>query len=108
MVSYLWFFFLFITTLIITKVLFDSRKNDKAPVLTVDAKVVDTREVFCERRRMGAFNYPATTIYYAIFEVESGDQIEFHISPSEYSALAKGQLGKLTFQGKRMGSFKRM
>ena len=48
-----------------------------------------------------------STSYYATFEVESGDRMEFHISGKEYGMLAEGDLGKLMFQGTRYHSFTR-
>ena len=47
------------------------------------------------------------THYYATFEVESGDRMEFELRGNEYGLLAEGDLGKLTFQGTRYLSFER-
>ena len=47
------------------------------------------------------------THYYATFEVESGDRMEFELRGSEYGLLAEGDLGKLTFQGTRYLGFER-
>lgn len=107
------FGFLFVLTVagimfICLRSMHNVRKNIEAPVLTVEARVVDKREEFHERSVYGGFDYPAETYYYAIFEVESGDRMKFSISVSEYWALTKWDIGKLTFKGTRFGSFKRI
>ena len=48
-----------------------------------------------------------STTYYATFEVESGDRIEFLINGWEYGQLAEGDMGKLSFQGTRYLGFVR-
>ena len=55
----------------------------------------------------GANGYHTSTSYYATFEVESGDRMEFHLSGSEYGMLAEGDMGKLRFQGTRYLGFER-
>lgn len=40
-------------------------------------------------------------VYYATFQVESGDRMELSVSGTEYGLLAEGDMGKLTFQGTR-------
>lgn len=107
------FGFLFVFTVatsifIYLQTMHNVRKNREAPVLTVEARVVDKREEFHERRTYGGFDYPAETCYYAVFEVESGDRMKFSISVNEYWALTKEDFGKLTFKGTRFGSFKRI
>ena len=47
------------------------------------------------------------TSYYATFQVESGDRIEFLVSDMEYGMLAEGDRGMLTFQGTRYLNFRR-
>lgn len=48
-----------------------------------------------------------STTYYVTFQVESGDRMEMSVSGSEYGTLAKGDKGKLTFQGTRFLTFNR-
>lgn len=47
------------------------------------------------------------TEYYATFQIESGDRMEFKISGNEYGMLVEGDQGKLTFQGTRYLGFQR-
>ena len=47
------------------------------------------------------------TSYFATFQVESGDRIEFLVSGMEYGMLAEGDRGALTFQGTRYLNFRR-
>ena len=48
-----------------------------------------------------------STWYYATFQVESGDRMEFSVTGIEYGMLAEGDTGKLSFQGTRYLSFER-
>ncbi len=86
--------FLFI---IISGIVQWKRNNDQAK-LSVIAKVVtkrtDTRS--------------ESTWYYATFEVESGDRMEFGLSGKEFGYLAEGDIGTLQFQGTRYLGFERM
>ena len=84
-------------------------KNNQSPKLTVPATVV--------AKRSDAHRYPVSTgnvqtmhtstYYYATFQVESGDRMEFEISDMEYGMLAEGDRGMLTFQGTRYLNFHR-
>ena len=49
-----------------------------------------------------------STTYYATFQVESGDRMEFSVSGAEYGMLAEGDQGSLTFQGTRYLGFERI
>ena len=81
------------------------RKNDRAPRLTVFAKVVAKRtDVF---RRNGADMHHGHTQYYATFEVASGDRMELEIPDTEFGFLVEGDVGQLTFQGSRFLEFTR-
>lgn len=85
--------------------------NNHAPVLTVEALVVSRRqEVSSHRRHNGQDmmdTYTSSTLYYATFQVESGDRIELSVSGKQYGMLAEGDMGKLTFQGRRYLGFER-
>ena len=45
--------------------------------------------------------------YYATFQVESGDRMEFQVQDTDYGLLVEGDRGKLTFQGTRFLGFER-
>lgn len=84
--------------------------NNKQPVLTVVAKLV-TKRTNTSRHHHNHNNHmhsSTSTSYYATFEVESGDRVEFHISGKEYGMLVEGDIGKLTFQGTRYHGFERI
>ncbi|KMY42947.1 hypothetical protein AC622_00595 [Bacillus sp. FJAT-27916] len=49
-----------------------------------------------------------STWYYATFEVESGDRMEFSLSGREFGQLAEGDVGTLQFQGTRYLGFERI
>ena len=91
-------------------------KNNNSPRLTVEARVVSRRTDIAHHTNAsagdisGAHGYFTTTStrYFATFEVESGDRLEFEVHGDEYGMLAEGDFGRLTFQGTRYISFMRM
>lgn len=81
-------------------------KNNHSPKLSVAARVVSKREDI-SHHTSDDHMHTTYTHYYATFEVESGDRMEFELRGNEYGLLAEGDLGKLTFQGTRYLSFER-
>lgn len=86
------------------------KTNKASPVLTVDARVAAKRmDVQHHSHNTGEHFFTSTnTVYYATFEVASGDRMEFRVSAEEYGMLAEGDAGKLTFQGTRYQGFVRV
>ena len=83
-------------------------KNNNSPRLTVQAAVVSKRtNISHHRNGNDAGQYHTSTTYYATFQVESGDRMEFHINGQQYGMLAEGDHGKLSFQGTRFLNFER-
>ena len=88
-------------------------KNNASPKLTVEATVTAKRgDVTYHHHHdpnMGAGmdHTTSSTTYYATFQVESGDRMEFRIPRDEYGYLAEGDRGRLTFQGTRYLGFER-
>ena len=83
-------------------------KNNHSPKLTVPAAVVSRRTAVSHHHHGGETHHIHTsTSYYATFQVESGDRMEFALSGMEYGMLAEGDTGELTFQGTRYLSFQR-
>ena len=86
------------------------RRNNAAPVLTVEAEVVAKRTQVSRGARAHGDMTDMTggfTRYYATFEVESGSRIELAVRGEEYGMLAEGDRGRLTFQGTRYQGFER-
>jgi len=85
-------------------------KNNHSPKLSVPAKVVSRRTAVSRHHHHqgnGMHHTHTATSYYATFQVESGDRIEFLVSGTEYGMLAEGDSGELTFQGtERVGGMK--
>lgn len=81
-------------------------RNNHAPRLTVEAQVAAKRTEVTHRRSHDGFHH-STTWYYATFQVDSGDRMEFSLGGGEYGLLAEGDRGKLTFQGTRYLGFER-
>lgn len=84
------------------------RKNDKSPLLTVNAAVVAKRtHVSSHRRSSGVHHYSSSTSYYATFQVDSGDRMELQLDGHQYGLLIEGDRGRLSFQGTRFVGFER-
>ena len=81
-------------------------KNNASPRLTVSAQVVTKRTQVSHHHHQDSMSHTSTA-YYATFQVESGDRMEFSVSGSEYGMLAEGDMGSLTFQGTRYLGFER-
>ena len=81
----------------------ESVTNNRSPRLTVEARVVT------KRMQNGYYNgdHRHSAVYYATFEVDSGDRMELSMTGSEYGLLAEGDVGKLSFQGTRYLGFER-
>ena len=85
-------------------------KNNHSPKLSVPAKVVSRCTAVSHHHHHqgnGMYHTHTATSYYATFQVESGDRIEFLVSGTEYGMLAEGDSGELTFQGTRYLNFQR-
>lgn len=81
-------------------------KNNNSPRLTVDATVVSKRTNHSISNSGTMHTHTTSTSYYATFQVESGDRMEFNVG-REYGMLVEGDIGRLTFQGTRYISFER-
>lgn len=89
--------------------------NNHSPKLGVEATCVSKRTSVTHHSDpvagdiSGAHGYThsSNTTYYATFEVESGDRMEFHITGLQYGKLREGDTGTLSFQGIRFLSFDR-
>ncbi|WP_353094312.1 DUF2500 domain-containing protein [Tissierella praeacuta] len=106
-------FFIFVFGIIIftiAKGVKEWNSNNKQPVLTVAAKLVSkrTNTSVHHHNHDNHMNSSTSTSYYATFEVESGDRMEFNIGGKEYGMLVEGDIGKLTFQGTRYHGFERV
>jgi hypothetical protein len=79
--------------------------NNAQPVLTVPARVVTKRQHVSG----GGHDSSASTWYHITFEtVADGLRQEFPVGSTDYSGLAEGDTGDLTYQGTRYKGFIRM
>ena len=104
------FFLLIFGVIIFTfiKGLSQWNKNNKEPVLNVDAVVVSKRtNTSHSSHANNNMHSSSSTSYFVTFQVQSGDRIEFHVSGSEYGMIAEGDRGNLVFQGSRFHGFDR-
>ena len=87
------------------------KRNNDSPVLTVAATMVTKRmNVSHHHHSTGTDNIhhsTSSTTYYATFQVESGDRMEFVVRDTEYGLLVENDKGQLTFQGTRYLGFER-
>lgn len=108
---FLVFFLVFgIILFTIIKGLTQWNKNNHSPRLSVVATLVAKRTSVSHSHHPDANGVSFTsthTTYYATFQVESGDRMEFCIPASEFGMLAEGDFGTLSFQGTRYVSFVR-
>ena len=81
-------------------------KNNASPRLTVSAQVVTKRTQVSHHHHQDSMSHTSTA-YFATFQVESGDRMEFSVSGAEYGMLAEGDQGSLAFQGTRYLGFER-
>ncbi|MCL1989180.1 MAG: DUF2500 domain-containing protein [Firmicutes bacterium] len=91
--------------------------NNNSPLLTVSAHLVTKRMAVNHRQTLNNANHNLNdgninqfnnvTIYFATFQVESGDRMEFRISDKDFGLLAENDFGNLTFQGSRFKHFER-
>lgn len=86
-------------------------QNNNSPRLTVEALVVSKRTYTTQQPvagdPAGAQGFHTTTDCVVTFQVESGGELKFSVSGSEYRMLAEGDRGRLTFQGTRYLGFER-
>lgn len=87
------------------------RKNNNAPRLTVEARIVAKRTNVSRHHHGGGVNHighsSTSTTYYVTFEFASGDRMELRMQGYEYGLLIEGDVGDLTFQGTRYLGFLR-
>ena len=98
--------FLFVISMFIfvfATILKQHTKDNKAPTLTVNAKVVDKRTHY----HKSSNSMHSSSSYYVTFEVDSKDRLELHVPFNEYGYLIEGDEGSLTFKGSRFISFER-
>jgi hypothetical protein len=89
-------------------------QNNSEPVLTAPARIVAKRE---KVRRHHHHHHGhedhhhhhsrASTSYFATFELEGGERMEFQLGDREFGLLAEGDSGELTYQGTRYHGFRR-
>lgn len=82
-------------------------KNDSAPRVTLEARVVDKRTV--SHRHHNHHNNLSHRHYYhyVTFELQDGQRTELCVSLGEFDALAVADKGMLTLQGTRFISFEK-
>lgn len=82
-------------------------KNDNAPRVTLEARVVDKRTV--SHRHHNHHNHVSHRHYYhyVAFEFADGQRTELRVSQSEFVSLSVADEGMLTLQGTRFISFEK-
>lgn len=80
-------------------------KNDNAPRLTVEAKVVDKRTVSHRHHNHNSHISHRHYYHYVSFKLSDGQRTELRVSSVEFDSLAVADAGMLTLQGTRFISF---
>lgn len=92
-------------------------RNNRAPLETVDARVVAKRmkvsghgNTMMTNRisAMSTVGSSTYTRYFVTFEPENGRRIELGVKDPEYGMLAEGDRGRLSYQGTRYLGFERI
>lgn len=100
--------FLLVLGIIIWQLVQQTRQNRtdrRSPRLTVPATVVSKRTDLV--RRGSQSQMQMRSLYYATFQVESGDRLELRLEGTDYGMLVEGDHGKVSFQGSRFLGFER-
>jgi len=104
-----YFFFVLIATGVVTvfgmaivKGIGQWRRNNDAPLRSIDAMVVSRRQDVSRHR-----DELASTSYFVTFEEPSGDRRELQVSGTDFGQLAEGDRGHLIHQGTRYKGFTR-
>ena len=79
-------------------------KNDNAPRLTVEAKVVDKRTVSHRHHHHDHMSH-RHYYHYITFELQDGQRTELRASRTDFDSLSVADFGMLTLQGTRFISF---
>ncbi len=87
-------------------------RNNKSPILSVEATVVTKRMDVSETIHnhgdaMTGTHFSSSSTYYVTFQVQSGDRIELRVDSSDYGLMVEKDTGVLTFQGSRFIGFER-
>ncbi|MBC2398032.1 DUF2500 domain-containing protein [Clostridium tetanomorphum] len=85
-------------------------RNSKAPLITVEAKVIGKRTAVSHHTHNDANNnisHSTSTTYYITFQTEHGERLELSLSGRMYGSLVEGDIGDLTYQGEWFKDFKR-
>ena len=98
---------LLILVLSIVRILVPWIKDRQSDIMNIQAIVLSKRsneDVFSDIRTVTINTH---TYYYVTFLIKGGIQMEFRVPGEEYGMLAKGDSGKLTFQGRSYLGFER-
>ncbi len=89
----------------IYKKVIDIIEQRKKPIQTVRATLIskrmDPRTSVSSKEGVSNFY----VIYYLVFKLENGEEIEFLVKLKEYAIILEGNIGKLTFKGNRYIKF---
>ena len=82
-------------------------KNDKAPRVTLAARVVDKRTVSHRHHNHHSHISHRHYYHYVAFELEDGQRTELRVDQNEFLSLSVADEGMLTLQGTRFISFEK-
>ncbi|MCL1950794.1 MAG: DUF2500 domain-containing protein [Turicibacter sp.] len=82
-------------------------RNNNSPIATSAAKVIGKRtKVDSHPHQVGEIHqHHTSTTYFATFELQNGNRLEFKVKGHDYGLLAEHDQGILTYQGSRFIAF---
>ena len=98
---------------VITTALVRWNKNNRSPVLSVNAHVAGKRSEVTHQRHpiagdvSGGHGYHTFTSkrYFITFRTDGGSSVELEVDDAAYETLTEGTVGRLTYQGTRYLGF---
>lgn len=99
------FILIVLIMLVVVLILAGSRKKTNSSNMQRDAMPVE--EVKTSAAVLITKRNPGGSEYYAGFELENSERMEFWVSGAQYGLLLEGDRGTLTWQGRRLISFDR-
>ena len=105
----IWVFTIAVFGFVIGKIVMEWQKNNRAPMLSLEAVVLDKRD-HCSHHHhhhSGHMHTSHSTTYYVTFEFDNGERAELCVPSTEYGLIIVGDRGVLTFKGTRFLDFQR-
>lgn len=90
--------------------IFEWHQSTKLPISTEQVNAVRKRSQVIHHMHQFEIHlyYPSSSYYFVTFENQHGKLIELEMNEMEYSQIAEGDIGVITYQGKILLEFARI